>query len=1761
MKSKYDYYPADLEVLHMQSVTPTDLGILVKEIYEEHIREVHKIPITETSVKLKSFITQRTEGQSTANVYELSFCRDDDRSSLCKYIIRHHNGADSEEAARNETQLVRQINFFNSDYFSSNLIDSTFSMPGVVVYRHADDQVGEKAHLLQDVILNALRNVDPTQIEKITNGLEKLATNLINVYEHLNNEKRTVKATTWFSSFSSRLYPEIVINAVSREITISDGQIVIHNEDGSLISDNKAKQIKLSSLLDQLYYNPNIQLGWVDLRVWPTSLTACNKGILRFKSKGVSDEKIWVRTDNTFINLEDREYRIIVKCDSGLISTDVTELKNLGFSTESILQVSQIRDRVEGSEISLRLRHTDLHCRNVLSTIDGQMKTIDLSSTAYDFAAVPLARIEISIWTEVLKKYPDIASSDVEKILAALSIGLELPADSVDDRLWAIYRFIKAFRDGINKADIPEEQSNHNLLLAYVAQIFLAQRYHMEKQQLASSAFNTVASFWIKQFVNFGPNIPYANSCSMSEILSVKEDSSAPTIISLWKKALTLPHYDTVLDGKPYDALQSFIYNNCVLMHKQLTSLQRVIWEDVNGDNPFHSKKNVIIAGPTSSGKSTVAEIFLSIPPLMNKIRRCSLYIAPTRALTQAKYAELKNTYQYYPEMSEGIVLSTGEDTDYDWHITHGRFTIACMVYEKANMLFSVGRNLLDRLGCVVVDEIHMLTNLERGPILELALTKIRLESIKVSSQASSAPHQEFPKIIAISTEDKPDVIFENFLSLPDEDGIDEIRPALFQDSQRPIQVQHSLILSDDPNSPYMIFPVVKFASSENRTLSKAQLSELNSELTRSFKRIQDFSGKRMSKNPKFELKNELKRRCLNLIIDIIKKHPKGHRVMVFVPGRREAEDWATTLKNDFKELAGVKSVSRLAPGVRHDEILRELSQCLQSSEDDRLSSIIRECAALGIFIHHADVERKIRNKIESICSNMSAEILSQVLFCTETLSYGVNLAINDVIISGTEFYNSTRLREFRPEDLPVSAFHNMAGRAGRLGKTQNGEANVYIGIPKWSRDGLLVDPFWTIEGYYQNINPARSKIFVVDDKKVLTDASRNSFPMSDEDPSAKISAVNFSYPFVRSVLDVLRHLNFESRSNSKTEPANKVTVSAVLSFYSNTLYAINAKTYRKQKESTLFRTAVEGVLENCSENPLLLVYKEDSVPTKYFIKPRGEAIIDTGTELSTVAPLLKIIDNLNKIISNAAKTFPPEIYVLCLLAQREINRQYIHYIPECRGGDSERKWTQEIVNKNRDIVFSSFILSLSRIGVDNPDDLGTLLRSALELWEPTQRIKGAYPEGPTDSVLRMFNGIIAWINGDERCDVEALLEGREKGHELEPKYQGKMQGFRQFTEQLHYKAIFLAKMLSTEELSSGTVSVSSERNLHELSKRLKLGCTAEAIPLFWPKSSDFRRREAVLLLSKGVTPKKILSVGKPHDLVRDILDIPPYQLDKLQHDLEKYAVKEFEELAEEMTAIPAYDFKRELLHLLWHEIERLMPDSISVFKESKGTHLGFDALIRQTLSFSSQGSNDIGEAIMGSKGRSAVDEKFRVRVSIPSKEYGCIWHGEKLVSSSLDNEASFTTNITKRYKEEFALKVIGVQFRRNWNATINNSEWQKFSDILNMFIDSKSLLIVVFPWLPTCDEMPCEVLQLLESRKRCGNSTSFISPAAYSSIVSSIVRDYISGESFMQMCSRYCESFNTVDINAIQELTENAIIALPASIREKLIQHFEVGF
>ncbi|MDD3263281.1 MAG: DEAD/DEAH box helicase [Candidatus Nanoarchaeia archaeon] len=126
---------------------------------------------------------------------------------------------------------------------------------------------------------------------------------------------------------------------------------------------------------------------------------------------------------------------------------------------------------------------------------------------------------------------------------------------------------------------------------------------------------------------------------------------------------------------------------------------------------------NFLICSPTGSGKTLVAELkFLDM--ILNKNKKV-VYIVPLKALAQEKYKSFKKKY---PQIKTSI--SIGDvDSKEDYLLN---FDLIITTSEKMDSLIRHKSLFIFELGLIVIDEIHLINDYTRGPVLEVVITFLR---------------------------------------------------------------------------------------------------------------------------------------------------------------------------------------------------------------------------------------------------------------------------------------------------------------------------------------------------------------------------------------------------------------------------------------------------------------------------------------------------------------------------------------------------------------------------------------------------------------------------------------------------------------------------------------------------------------------------------------------------------------------------------------------------------------------------------------------------------------------------------------------------------------------------------------------------------------------------------------------------------------------------------------------------------------------------
>lgn len=128
--------------------------------------------------------------------------------------------------------------------------------------------------------------------------------------------------------------------------------------------------------------------------------------------------------------------------------------------------------------------------------------------------------------------------------------------------------------------------------------------------------------------------------------------------------------------------------------------------------------ENLLVCTPTASGKTLIAELAALKSIIEGKGK--AVYIAPLKALASEKYRDFKRKYNKIAKVALSIGNIDSADqflADYDLIIVTG---------EKMDSLLRHHAPWVTNIKTVIVDEIHLLNDPERGPTLEILITILK---------------------------------------------------------------------------------------------------------------------------------------------------------------------------------------------------------------------------------------------------------------------------------------------------------------------------------------------------------------------------------------------------------------------------------------------------------------------------------------------------------------------------------------------------------------------------------------------------------------------------------------------------------------------------------------------------------------------------------------------------------------------------------------------------------------------------------------------------------------------------------------------------------------------------------------------------------------------------------------------------------------------------------------------------------------------------
>ena len=147
--------------------------------------------------------------------------------------------------------------------------------------------------------------------------------------------------------------------------------------------------------------------------------------------------------------------------------------------------------------------------------------------------------------------------------------------------------------------------------------------------------------------------------------------------------------------------------------------------------------RNLVLASPTASGKTLVAELcaLRHILELDGKV----LYLCPLRALASEKFSEFRRYSKIRKPDGRRIriTITTGDYDSSDPWLRRNDLIIA--TNEKADSLLRHRVPWMNDITLLIADEIHIIGNADRGPTLEVTLARLKQINPKIQILTLSA--------------------------------------------------------------------------------------------------------------------------------------------------------------------------------------------------------------------------------------------------------------------------------------------------------------------------------------------------------------------------------------------------------------------------------------------------------------------------------------------------------------------------------------------------------------------------------------------------------------------------------------------------------------------------------------------------------------------------------------------------------------------------------------------------------------------------------------------------------------------------------------------------------------------------------------------------------------------------------------------------------------------------------------------------------------
>jgi len=411
--------------------------------------------------------------------------------------------------------------------------------------------------------------------------------------------------------------------------------------------------------------------------------------------------------------------------------------------------------------------------------------------------------------------------------------------------------------------------------------------------------------------------------------------------------------------------------------------------------------KHVLACAPTGSGKTMPGEFALEY---FHSKGKKTIYTSPIKALSNEKFYSFT---QKYPHISVGLItgdIKTNPDADVlimTTEILMNKLYQIKSTTPNLNSSVSFEMDIETELGCVVFDEIHMINDESRGHVWEqcIMLLPSHIQMIGLSATLDN------PEKFAFWLETKGDIT-------------------------KPVEKEVYLTRKLVRAVPLIHYSFITVTNSVNKAIRDKAIQQQIKDLTNKPYVIQDEKGKfndvnyqNMTKMLQLFEKNNIRvkrQHVLNKVTEYLVQN-EMLPALCYVFSRKQLETCAEELTTNLLEF---DSKIPYIVDRECEQIIRKLpnyDEYLHLPEYVNTVKLLRK----GVGIHHAGLMPILREMTELLF----ARGFIKVLFCTETMSVGINLPVKTTIFTDVNKFNGEIIRTLYSHE-----YTQAAGRAGRLG-------------------------------------------------------------------------------------------------------------------------------------------------------------------------------------------------------------------------------------------------------------------------------------------------------------------------------------------------------------------------------------------------------------------------------------------------------------------------------------------------------------------------------------------------------------------------------------------------------------------------------------------------------------------------------------------------------------------------------------------------------